>query len=111
AEFYRRRFEAAIRPDQNQCLGSFVFLWGQKQERTPTWYGMFLETGEETETVDVMHYLWTGQWPSNRNPHLEGAWLDGKNAYQNIRLQPGKAYAAKLVVRDENNDPLTYSWE
>lgn len=111
ADFYLKRFEAAIRPDQTQCLGSFVFLWGQKQERTPTWYGMFLETGEETATVDVMHYIWNNQWPKNRSPHLAGAWLDGKTAAQNIRLQPGQSCSARMIARDENNDPLTYSWE
>lgn len=111
ADFYQKRYEAAIRPDQTQCLGSFVFLWGQKQERTPTWYGMFLETGEETATVDVMHYLWNNQWPKNRSPRLESASLDGKTAPQNIRLVPGKSYPAKLTASDPNNDALTYSWE
>jgi hypothetical protein len=111
ADFYRKRFETAIRPDQTQCLGSFVFLWGQKQERTPTWYGMFLESGEETATVDVMHSLWNGKWPANRSPRLEGAWLDGKTAPQNIRLKPGQTATAKLSARDEDSDPLTYSWE
>jgi hypothetical protein len=111
AEFYLKRYETAIRPDQTQCLGSFVFLWGQKQERTPTWYGMFLETGEETATVDVMHYLWNNEWPKNRSPRLESASLDGKTAQQNIRLVPGKIYPAKLTASDVNNDALTYSWE
>jgi len=111
ANFYLKRFETAIHPDQTQCLGSFVFLWGQKQERTPTWYGMFLESGEETATVDVMHYLWNGRWPTNRSPRLEGAWLDDKTAAQNIRLKAGQAYNAKLAARDDDNDPLTYSWE
>ncbi len=111
AEFYQKRFEAVIRPDQTQCLGSFVFLWGQKQERTPTWYGMFLESGEETATVDVMHYLWNGKWPTNRSPRLDGAWLAGKTAPENIRLKPGQAATAKITARDEDGDPLTYAWE
>ena len=111
ADFYLKRYEAAIRPDQTQCLGSFVFLWGQKQERTPTWYGMFLESGEETATVDTMHYIWNGQWPKNRSPGLAGAWLDSKTAAQNIHLIAGRSYPAKLVARDENHDALTYSWE
>lgn len=111
ADFYLKRFETVIRPDQQQCLGSYVFLWGQKQERTPTWYGVFLESGDETASVDVMHYLWNNAWPANRSPRLEGAWLDAKTAYQNAHLKPGKTYAAKVQTRDEDNDPLTYSWE
>ena len=111
ADFYRKRFDTAIRPDPRQCLGSYVFLWGQKQERTPTWYGVFLESGEETASVDVMHYLWNGAWPANRSPRLEGAWLDSKTAQHNAHLKPGQTYTAKVQARDEDNDPLTYAWE
>jgi len=39
--------------DNKLCLGSYVFFWGQKQERTPTWYGMFLKSGEETAAIDT----------------------------------------------------------
>ena len=56
ADLYRSRYETAIASDTTQGLGSYVFLWGQKQERTPTWYGMFIPTGEKTESVDVMQY-------------------------------------------------------
>lgn len=111
ADFYLKRFNAVIRPDQKQCVGSYVFLWGQKQERTPTWYGVFLESGEETAAVDVMHYIWNGQWPANRSPRLEGAWLDGKPAGQNIYLKPGQACQAKVQTADPDKDPLTYKWE
>jgi len=111
ADFYLKRFNAVIKPDQKQCLGSYVFLWGQKQERTPTWYGMFLESGEETATVDVMHYVWNGTWASNRSPRLAGAWLDGKTAYQNARLKAGQSYRVKVEAADGDGDPLTYVWE
>jgi len=111
ADLYEKRFRAVIEPDQKFCLGSFVFLWGNKQERTPTWYGMFLSSGEETAPVDVMHYLWTGVWPTNRSPRLEGAWLDGKTASQNVRLHAGQTYAAKVAASDPDPDALTYRWE
>ncbi len=111
ADLYEKRFRAVIEPDQKLCLGSFVFLWGNKQERTPTWYGMFLDSGEETAPVDVMHRLWTGAWPANRSPRLEGAWLDEKTAAQSIRLRPGQTYAARVAASDPDADPLTYRWE
>lgn len=111
ADFYEQRFRAVIEPDQKLCLGSYVFLWGNKQERTPTWYGMFLEGGEETAPVDVMHHVWNGAWPDNRSPRLEGVWLEGKTANQNVRLQPGQTYRAKLAATDPDQDALTFAWE
>lgn len=111
ADFYLKRYDTAIRPDQRQCLGSYVFLWGQKQERTPTWYGVFLESGEETAAIDTMHRIWNGAWPANRSPRLEGVWLDGKTATQNVRLKPGQSCVAKSQVRDPDNDPVSYRWE
>lgn len=111
AELYRMRFEKVIQPEHKFCLGSFVFLWGQKQERTPTWYGMFLKSEEETAPIDIMHYFWTGSWPGNRSPRLEGAWLDGKTAAQSVCLKPGQAYTAKVRASDPDQDPLTYKWE
>jgi hypothetical protein len=111
AGWYQKRYELAIAADTNQCLGSYVFLWGQKQERTPTWYGMFLETGERTETVDVLQFLWTGQWPEVRCPQLQGLTLAGKNATQNVRLNSGQNYPAKILAQSPAHAPLKYVWE
>jgi len=111
ADAFRKRYETVIAADHDQCLGSYVFLWGQKQERTPTWFGVFLESGEETESVDVMQYVWTGKWPENRSPRLAGAWLNGKTAQENIRVKTNQTYTAKISVADPDKDPLTYRWE
>ena len=111
ADLYQMRFNKVIRPDQRLCLGSFVFFWGQKQERTPTWYGMFLESGEETAAVDVMHHVWKGSWPDNRCPRLDGAWIDGKAATQNVRLTPGQSHRARVAASDPDHDSLSYRWE
>lgn len=111
ANNYQKRFEQVIQAGSPQCLGSYVFLWGHKQERTPTWYGMFLESGEETAAVDVMQYVWTGHWPVTRSPQLAGAWLNGKTARQNIHLKAGQIYPAKVQASDTNHNPLSYVWE
>ena len=111
ADFYRKRHDASIRADTRQCLGSFVFLWGQKQERTPTWYGLYLESGEKTAAVDVMHSLWKGASPANQSPRIAGAWLDGRTADLSVRLRAAQIYKAKLAALDPDGDTLTYRWE
>ncbi|UEG53705.1 hypothetical protein LLH06_01795 [Mucilaginibacter daejeonensis] len=110
AAVYKSRYEASIQKDKH-CLGSYVFLWGQKQERTPTWYGLFTEAGEENEVVDLMQYLWTGKYPADRAPHLAEALLNGKSATDNIYLEPGSSYPIELKVNDADNDQLTTRWE
>lgn len=108
---YLKRYKIAIESDKKQCLGSYVFLWGQKQERTPTWYGIFLENGNETEAVDVMHFLWSQAWPENRSPQIEAFYLDDKTAYQNVILKSGNQSTAEFKISDFENDEITYSWE
>lgn len=111
AAVYRSRYEYGVEQDRNRCLGSYVFLWGQKQERTPTWYGLFTEKGEETEVMDVMQFLWSGNWPANKAPHIYSLQLDGKIASQSAYLQTGQSYPILAVSFDPDRDPLTYRWE
>ena len=111
AKNYLERFKAGIASDKTQCLGSYVFLWGQKQERTPTWYGIFLADGKETESVDVMHYIWTGKWPENRSPRIHSLTLDQKVAADNIILTANNACIAYAPASDLDGDYLTYHWE
>lgn len=108
---FLHRYQIAIAADSAKCMGSYAFLWGQKQERTPTWYGMFLETGEATEIVDAMHKIWTGNWPENRCPTLDSLRINGKIIYDNVYLMPGEQFDAFCAARDYENDTLTYRWE
>ncbi|RYY17322.1 MAG: hypothetical protein EOO36_09895, partial [Cytophagaceae bacterium] len=111
AAVYKSRYEASVAQDKTQCLGSYVFLWGQKQERTPTWYGLFTETGEETEVLDVLQYEWSGHYPKNRAPHIAALTLTDKTATDGITLLPGQPTSAQATVTDPEGDPLTYQWE
>ena len=108
---YLKRYKGGIEADPNQCIGSYVFLWGNKQERTPTWYGIFLEDGSETESVDVMHFLWNGEWPTNRTPKIKSFHLNNKTAYENVNLNANSEYVANIKIQDLENDVLNYRWE
>jgi hypothetical protein len=111
AKVLRERFENAIKLDTTQCLGSYVFLWGQKQERTPTWYGLFTENGEIMESIDVLQFLWTGQWPDNRVPQISDVKLDGKTRYDNIKLPLGQQVTLTFRSHDFEDDSLTFNAE
>ena len=88
-----------------------MFLWGTKQERTSTWYSMFLPNGEKTEAVDVVHNLWKGEFPENRSPSLDSLLIDGANAYTNVALEPGSMHEAMVYTVDPENDELKIAWE
>ncbi|MEM7549311.1 MAG: glycoside hydrolase family 2 TIM barrel-domain containing protein [Bacteroidota bacterium] len=111
ADLYLSRYQKSILSQSQQVMGSFVFLWGQKQERTPTWFGMFMPDGNETESVDAMHYAWNGEWPKNRTPRLNDFTLEGLRATDNIKLKAGDTCFAQVEANDPDNDVLTYRWE
>jgi hypothetical protein len=110
ADNYLKGYKKSIEPYGDRCLGNYVFLWGQKQERTPTWYGLFLESGEETEVIDVMHYIWNDEWPTNRTSRIDSMLLDGKLPNENVYLKSGQSYPATVQTLDFDNDDLTYKW-
>ncbi len=104
------RYTRVIQADAGHCLGSFVFLWGQKQETTHTWYGLF-QDGLETEAVGVMQYLWSGTWPQNRAPAVPALDIIGFSDRTRVYLQPGGVYEARVVSCDCDFDPLTFKWD
>jgi len=106
-----KRIQKGIVEDKSGlCIGSYAFVWGQKQERTPTWYGMFIKSGEANATVDELTKYWTGKYPKNRAPQVDSMKIDGKNAVDNIYLKPGIQIKAKVYAWDPEHDPLTYKW-
>ena len=111
AKEFHKRYEEVILENRSQIIGSYMFLWGQKQERTPTWYGVFLEDGTETEAVDIMHYVWNGERPLNQSPKIQSFSLDNRTAYDSVYLKAGNNYVAEIKMADPDNDDIAYQWE
>lgn len=108
AEFIGSNYASTIAPNLGkQCLGSFAFLWGNKQETTGTWFGLLLESGETTETVDVLSEYWTGRPPANRAPRVTGLLLEDADAAQ---LAPGQTVMVRVEASDPDGDALGTEW-
>jgi hypothetical protein len=100
-----------IRRDTQNCLGSYIFLWGQKQEYTPTWFSLFTENGAKTPLVDLMFSLWNNSKPTNLSPFLDSLTIDGWGADFNVNLKAGQVYSASVKGFDPEHDPISYHWE
>jgi len=57
---YRARHALIRAKGPEGCLGSYAFLWGQKQETTESWYGLLDSEGRPTRAVDALVEGWTG---------------------------------------------------
>jgi hypothetical protein len=111
AETYRHAYEHSVKGAGNRCFGSYAFVWGNKQERTHTWFGLLVPNAqgraEKTDVVDVLSYEWTGRWPANRSPKIVS--LDSEASQQEVT--PGSQWQASVNATDPDDDELTYLWE
>jgi hypothetical protein len=105
AAAYRDGYRQAIAGAKGQCLGSYAFLWGHKQEATATWFGMLLPDGSRLGAVDAMTEAWTGKAPANRCPTITSLKLvsaaEGK---------PGTRVKAALTASAPDGDKLKVAW-
>jgi hypothetical protein len=97
-----RRYLPALEAD---TVGQLLFLWGHKQEVTPTWHGLLLPSGEWTEPVEVMAERWGGATPGrNRAPKIRDLRLDGASATLEAEDPDGDPIAAEWRVMAESTD-------
>ncbi len=92
--------------NKNNCLGTYAFLWGNKQECTSTWFGMYLSSGERLPQVDAMTFAWTGKWPPHRCPKIASL----KSSVDQATVPPGSPADASVVATDPNGGTLQYDW-
>lgn len=110
AKSYKERYEM-IFEDSEDCLGSYVFLWGFKQETTSSWYGLFLKDGTQTSVMDILIEKWSGKKPDNLAPDLNSFTINSKNAYQSVKVDKRSQMEVEIDAFDPNNDKLSYHIE
>ena len=106
-----RRYKQLIEKDKELCLGSYCFLWGQKQESTATWHGMFLSNGNPTEAIDVMQYCWTGNWPESRAPSIVNIELENTDWKKDHILASSVEVNLSIEYLKYNNDSVIIEYK
>jgi hypothetical protein len=104
--FATHKLVTSINDGKELCLGTFAFLWGWKQEKTSTWFGMYLETMEKLPQVDAMVKAWTGKWPKNRCPKI----LSVKANFMGKKVSPSTKLIATVEALDPEGDNLIFNW-
>ena len=95
----------SLQKDRQFCLGSYAFLWGNKQEATPTWFGMLLPDGKKTAAVDAMTEQWSGKPAENLSPIIDELKLEGPN-----QVKGNEIVKFKLKARDPEGKPINTRW-
>ena len=95
----------AVDSDTQLGLGSYAFMWGQKMEATPTWFGMLLDDGRKTATVDAMALAWTGKPVIDRSPLIDSIQLSSDRT-----VNTNAIISAKIVASDPEGQALKVDW-
>lgn len=95
---YVERYKKYIEPYSSHCLGSYVFLWGAKQEYTETWFGLFSKDNKWTEPIDAVQEVFTGKPIEKPSPTIVSFNVNNKVATDNITLAAESKNEAKLFA-------------
>ena len=104
AATYRAGYEGSVE-GQPLCVGSYAFLWGNKQETTATWFGMFLPDGSPLAAAQAMSEIWTGRPPADRCPTIAVPTLSKTDG-----VMPGETLRASVEAVDPEGGPLQVEW-
>ncbi len=107
---YKTRYTEDILGDGQYCMGSYAFLWGQKQETTSTWYGLFSAKGERSPAIDELEILWSKKPLTQHCPDLTSLTINGKKAGDSVKLRSDSLYSASAIVKDLDGDKLKVKW-
>lgn len=105
AESYKKTYLVNVKDNAANCLGSYAFVWGNKQEATATWFGLLLPDGSRLGAVDTLTELWTGKFPANRSPAIQSLKLSGEP-----KVKPDSTVTVHLDASDPDQDAINVQW-
>lgn len=91
--------------------GTITFLWGQKQEVTPSWHSLRLASGEWTESAEAMAEAWGGRTPGgNHAPRIVALNVATDPSAPFASWPAGGEGAFTLDALDPDGDRLDVRW-
>ena len=104
------RYEIIENIADGECLGSLIFFWGEKHERTHTWFNLF-QGDSQSEIVNELENAWK---KSNINPKpigLKYMLVEDKGARDNIVFAPNEFITSEIIFYNWRRDSLRIIWE
>ena len=93
-------------------MGSVVFYWGQRQEYTQSWFGIFDKDGNPNEIKEALNDCWKGTTTPHLSPKIKSVLIDNLDDKNNIIITSGSKHRAATIVQAANPlDSLRYKWE
>lgn len=110
-----------LNANKHLIIGTCIFYWGMKQERTHTWFSLFLEDKydstiiRKTFSMDVLQYFWEGNWGENLCPYIDSLRLNEQTFVNgppgNLFLEAGTENTSSVFFRDQEKDSISIYWE
>lgn len=110
SERIRTRFETINGIDDGAGVGSLMFYWGNKLERTHTWFSLFKD-GYKSESIIVIESMWNksdNTWDEGRIDYML---VNDKRAHENVIFAPGELSHAEIFFHNNYNDSVRIEWE
>ena len=103
---------AIITNQYSQSLGSTVFYWGQKQERTHTWFNIFDEEGRKSQVFYELKNIWRNEAGNfNQPPKIKYMLVNNRGTKDNLVFLPGELVNATVLLNSGIDSTLNFKWE
>lgn len=114
SNLYRIRSEMVKKDGESSLLGSLVFYWGEKLERTHTWFSLFRDGAPSTRVRGIQE-MWNSpssisSIPSNETEYLRKLVVNQREANENVVLVSGEPTEAEALL-EPPGDSLRIEWE
>ncbi len=104
-----KKRHAQLPRDNPRYLGNLAFFWGQRQERTHTWFNFFDQENRLSSTVPALARAWGKPYRANEPPQIQNLEASLSNGYHAF-YKPGSPQWAHLKVKDPEGDSLHFRW-